>query len=75
LNAFVIRVDWRNACGVVQSSDGTVVAQHNVIFSACESTGAACLDAAVIIRAEVNFEQAASGVVTKVYVQSWSVNR
>jgi hypothetical protein len=76
LNGVAIRVDWVNACGVVQSSsDGTVVAQRNVVFSACESTGAACSAANVIIRAEVNFQQAGTGGVTKTYVQSWSVNQ
>ena len=74
LNGIDIRVDWTNACGVVQSSDGTVVAQRNVTFSACEDTGGKCADANIVIRAQVNFEQAASAV-TKTYVQSWSVNR
>jgi hypothetical protein len=74
LNGIAIRVDWQNACGVVQSSTGTVVAQRNVIFSACPDTGAPCLEDAVIVRAQVNFEQAA-GLVTKTYVQSWSVLR
>lgn len=86
LNGFAIRVDWINACGVVQSgdrgttaaassSDGTVAAQRNVVFSACESTGAACDPTKVIVRATVDFQQAAAGAVTKTYVQSWSVNR
>jgi hypothetical protein len=77
LNSIAIRVDWVNACGVVQSSDGTVVAQRNIVFSACEGglTSPVCLPANVIIRAEVNFEQASAGVTTKTYVQSWSVNR
>jgi hypothetical protein len=51
-----------------------VVAQRNVVLSACNDVGSSCLDAAVIIRAQVNFQQVA-GVVTKTYVQSWSVNR
>ena len=86
LNAFTVRVDWVNACGVVQagdrgatataaSSDGTVVAQRNVLFSACDDSVATCDPAQVIIRVQVNFEQGVSGVVTKTYVQSWSVNR
>jgi len=86
INGLTMRVDWVNACGVVQagdrgatataaSSDGMVVAQRNVIFSACVSTGAACDPTKVIIRAQVNFQQAASGAVTKTYVQSWSVNQ
>jgi hypothetical protein len=86
MNGVAIRVDWVNACGVVQagnrgasataaSSDGTVVAQRNVLFSACDDTVVTCDPAKVIIRAQVNFEQGASGAVTKTYVQSWSVNR
>ncbi len=86
LNAVAIRVDWVNACGVIQSgnrgatgasaaSDGVVVAQRNVIFAACANTGAACATTDVIVRAEVNFQQAATGVVTQTFVQSWSVNR
>lgn len=71
-NAIAIRVEWRNACGVIRSSDGTVVAQRNVIFSACPSTGSACAEAAVVLRAQVNFEQS-TGAVTRTYVQSWSV--
>ena len=75
MNDIMIRVDWTNACGVVQGAAGTVVARRNVIFAACEDTGATCADDAVIIRAEVNFERTSTGVVTKTYVQSWSVNR
>lgn len=75
LNSVAIRVDWKNACGVVRATDGTVVAQHNVIFTACDSTGAACVDSTLIIRAQVNFQQAGSGAVTKTFVQSWNVNR
>jgi hypothetical protein len=75
LNGIAIRVDWRNACGVVRGSDGTVVAQRNVTFSACENSGAACVDTTVIIRAQVNFQQDSTGAVAKTTVQSWSVNR
>jgi hypothetical protein len=50
------------------------VAQRNVIFSACVSTGAVCVASKVIIRAQVNFQQLGAGV-TKTYVQSWSVNQ
>ena len=80
MNSISIRVDWVNACGVVQGSDGSVVAQRNVIFLACLNTESPCSDTAVppvpvIIRAQVNFQQALTGAVTKTYVQSWSVNR
>lgn len=74
VNGYPIRVDWRNDCEVVRTAKGLVVAQRNVVLSACDDIGAACLDAAVIIRAQVNFEQAA-GEVTGTNVQSWSVNR
>lgn len=80
LKSVKIRVDWSNACGVVQSSDGSVVAQRNVIFTACVNIETQCSDVAVppapvIIRAQVNFQQALTGSVTKTFVQSWSVNR
>lgn len=80
MNSVSIRVDWANACGAVQSTDGSVVSQRNVMFLACLNTGSPCSDTAVpavpvIIRAQVNFEQALVGAVTKTYVQSWSVNR
>ncbi len=74
-NSFDIRVDWRNACGVVRSADGFVLVQRDAIFAACPSTGIACTDASVIIRAEVNFQQGATGAVTQTFVQSWSVNQ
>lgn len=73
-----IRVDWDNSClnNTVISSDGSSFPQRNIIFSAfCGDTSSAnCNFAAVIIRAQVNFEPA-SGVTTKTYVQSWSVTR
>jgi hypothetical protein len=75
LNTFDIRVDWRNACGVVRSPDGVVLVQRDAIFAACVDTGIACTETTTIIRAQVNFEQAATGVVTRTYVQSWSVNQ
>jgi hypothetical protein len=74
LNSTTIRVDWVSTCAAAQSAEGTVVSQRNVVFTACENTGTGCAENAVIIRAQVNFEQAA-GSVTKTYVQSWSVNR
>ena len=87
MDSVSIRVDWVNACGVVQSSPaaiepvgGSVVSQRNVIFSACLNTGSPCSDTAVppvpvIIRAQVNFQQGLVGAVTKTFVQSWSVDR
>jgi type II secretory pathway pseudopilin PulG len=73
LNQVSIRVDWLNACRDVQSSDGTKVDQHNVIFTAsCMTpTDLICNSTAVIIRAQVNFQLNPP----RTYVQSWSVNR
>lgn len=73
LNGSTIHVDWRTACTVVRGADGVVVSQRNAVFNACIDTGAACATNAVLINAQVNFEQGASGSVTKTYVQSWSV--
>lgn len=80
MNDVTIRVDWVNACGVAQITDGSLVSQRNVIFTACLDTGSPCSDTAdpavpVIIRAQVNFQEAFGGAVTKTYVQFWSVNR
>ncbi len=73
LNDSTIRVDWRTACTVVRGADGLIVSQRNAVFDACLDTGATCVGDAVIITAQINFEQAATGTVTKTYVQSWSV--
>lgn len=73
LNELRIRVDWENVCGVVRTAAGDLVAQRNVVFSACQDTGDVCQDDEVIVRAQVNFEQAETGEVTRTWVQSWSV--
>jgi hypothetical protein len=73
LNDLTIRVDWENVCGVVRTTAGELVAQRNVVFTACEDTGSACREGDVIVRAQVNFEQAVTGEVTRTWVQSWSV--
>jgi hypothetical protein len=75
LNNVEIRVDCANAITVLPSADNQVLGQRNVIFVACPDTGSACLNADVIIRAQVNFEQRFDGEVTRTYIQSWSVNR
>jgi hypothetical protein len=78
MNDTTIRVEWSSACRVVAITDGTLVAQRNVIFSACEvisSPTTPCTEAGVIVRAQVNFEQRSTGAVTDTFVQSWSVNR
>jgi hypothetical protein len=72
-NRVDIRVDWRNACSVIQTDDGTVVAQRNVVFSACEGSSQ-CDATNTILRAVVNFQQV-GGAVTRTVVQSWSVSR
>jgi hypothetical protein len=78
MNGVAIRVDWRNACGVVPHLDTeTYVLQRNVIFSACKkpsTVDAKCQEADVIVRARVNF-QGSSGLVTNAYVQSWTVEK
>ncbi|MCU1364675.1 MAG: hypothetical protein JWN39_314 [Ilumatobacteraceae bacterium] len=73
LNGLDVHVDWRDACGVTRTDDGLVVAQRGVAFDSCIDTGAPCVDANVIIRALVDFDQDASGAVTHTAVQSWSV--
>ena len=74
LNDIAIRVDWSNACTMVRGADGAVVAQRNVIFTACLDTGDVCVEESVVVRAQVNFEQGLGGAVQHTSVQSWSVN-
>jgi len=78
INTVPIRVEYTNVCGgTVPNSDGvTTYPQRNVIFAACVDlpVGAPCAPAAVIIRAQVNFEPD-TGTVNKTFVQSWNVNR
>lgn len=73
LNSVNIRVDWVNACVDVADSNGTLVLQRNVVFSAfCKTpTDAKCNIATVIVRAQVNFQDNPA----KTFVQSWSVIR
>jgi Na+-translocating ferredoxin:NAD+ oxidoreductase RnfG subunit len=73
INGYTVRVDWQNVCGVVRTVTGELVAQRNVVFSACVDSGVACPEPGVILRAQVNFQQAATGLVTRTWVQSWSV--
>ena len=74
MNEVAIRVEWANACRTIMDATGAVVAQRNVIFSACEDTGSPCPSAKVIIRAQVNFQQGETGTVTRTFIQSWSVD-
>lgn len=56
---------------------GTAFFQRNVVFSSCLNTGAACAANATIVRAQVNYEASTihSPVITKTYIQSWTVSR
>lgn len=74
-NQLAIRVQWTSACIAVRTADGTPVTQRNVIFTACPDRSVACAESEVVVRAQVNFERAATGTVSRTYVQSWSVNR
>ena len=67
LNGVDVRVDCRPAPTLTRSG----YIQRNAIFTACPDTGSACSDASSIVRAEVNFSDAASG---PTHVQAWSVN-
>jgi hypothetical protein len=77
LNAVTIRVDCLDVSQPVHSGI-YVFLQRNVVFTACEGV-APCTDATTIVRAQVNFEapvvQSGPAVITRTYVQSWSVNR
>jgi len=76
VNGVTIRVDCTN----VPTLTTRGYLQRNVIFTACVDTSpsAACTDASAVARAQVNYETSGSGVspvITRTYVQSWSVNR
>jgi hypothetical protein len=62
-----LRVDCTPA--PTQTRDGHL--QRNAIFTACQDTGAVCTNASAIVRAQINFFDAASGATS---VQAWSVN-
>ena len=78
LNGSTIRVDCNNSPSVVAGPQGNLVAQHDVVFSACDNkTGKACTDANanVIVRGRINYSF--TGIppqLTTTYVQAWSVN-
>jgi Tfp pilus assembly protein PilX len=72
LNGVAIRVDCANASSLTLGG----YLQHNVIFTACVDTGAACTDATAIVRSHVDFEGIGDPlVVSRTYIQSWSVNK
>lgn len=75
LNGVAVRVDCINAFGVISGPAGSVVEQRNVIFEACADAGVRCggATAPVIMRAQVNFELSPARVVTRTYIQTWSV--
>jgi hypothetical protein len=82
LDGFTIRVDCNNSPAVAVATDPlgnvSVVAQHDVVFSACDNaSGEVCSDANqnVVIRARINYSF--TGIppkLTTTYVQAWSVN-
>lgn len=72
LNGYDVRVVWQAVCGVVRTATGDLVAQRNVLFTACEDEGPTCAGTDVLVRAQVNFEQAATGEVSRTWVQAWS---
>jgi hypothetical protein len=77
LNGVPIRVDCLDAPETVRSGIYFFV-QRNVVFTACEGA-APCDDSNAIVRAQVNYQapvvQSGPAVITRTYVQSWSVNR
>lgn len=78
LNATTIRVNCTTANTAVIGG-ATVLQQTNIVFTACVEAGVNCTDGTAIIRAQVNYEmpvvQSGPDVVTRTYIQSWSVNR
>ena len=77
LNDIAVRVDCTNAFAVVRGSDGMIVEQFNVIFSACLDTGLTCEDANqnVLVRAQVAFTRPTGAAATATAVQVWSGSR
>ena len=84
VNGVTIRIDCLNALGSA-AAGGNVVLQRNVIFTACPQAtpSVPCTSATSIVRAQVNFQApdapvspdpAKKLVITRTYVQSWSVN-
>ena len=75
LNDVDIRVD----CKDVPKLTFLGYLQRNVIFAACIDSGLPCTDPSItpIIRAQINYEATSTSpvVVTRTYVQSWSVNQ
>ncbi|HEY7137713.1 MAG TPA: hypothetical protein VIB48_21850 [Acidimicrobiia bacterium] len=73
VDGVAIRVECSNDFAVTRSG----FQQFNVVFTACAQSGnTACGDATtpVIVRAEINYQRAATQPATRTYVQSWSVN-
>ena len=73
LNDVTIRVDCTN----VRTLTLTGFDQRNVVFTSCVDTGATCTVANTIVRTQVNYEGQGLGtpVITKTYIQSWTVAR
>ena len=85
LNGVDIRIDCADQLGAATSPDSAdLFLQRNVIFTACVDTGTKCGQPTtpIVVRAQVNFE-AHKGLegskpallLTRTWVQSWSVNR
>lgn len=72
LNGYVIHVDCKN----ISMQTRTGFAQRNVVFTSCLGTSA-CTTANTIVRAQVNYEGQGNPtpVITKTYIQSWTVAR
>jgi hypothetical protein len=69
-------IDIRVDCAPAPELTYDLSARNNVIFTACVDTGAACTDTTAIITAEINYQvSGTTPVVTRTFVQSWSVNR
>ncbi|MGZ4677150.1 MAG: hypothetical protein ACXVKA_16080 [Acidimicrobiia bacterium] len=72
-SAFSIRVD----CLSIPTMTFTGFVQRNVVFTSCLDSNNPCDATNTIVRAQVNYEatNASPTVVTKTYIQSWTVTR
>ena len=68
-------VDMRVDCTPAPELTSDLSARNNVIFTACVDSGQACTDETAIITAEINYQVSGTPVVTRTFVQSWSVKR
>ena len=69
-------IDIRVDCAPAPELTSDLSARNNVIFTACVDTGSRCTDKTAIITAEINYQVSGTPpVVTRTFVQTWSVNR